>query len=80
MGEARLPVVLARARPEVLLPRSGPGWVSRSGRCPGTGQSRWLGDRVADRGCRRSRGGRRRGRGRLCAGTLREKEEGHGSD
>jgi len=50
MGEARLPVVLARARPEVLSPRSGPGWVARSGRCPGTGQSRWLGTgwRTAD--------------------------------
>lgn len=36
-----------RARPEVLLPRSWPGWVSRSGRCPGSGQARCWGDRRA---------------------------------
>jgi hypothetical protein len=32
-----------RARQLVFLPRNWPGRVSRSGRCPGTGQSRWLG-------------------------------------
>jgi hypothetical protein len=48
MGEARLHVVFGEG-PEVLLPRSWPGWVSRSGRCPGTGRSRWgTGWRAAD--------------------------------
>lgn len=42
MGEARLHVVFGTGQAGSSL-RNWPGWVSRSGRCPGTGQSRWLG-------------------------------------
>jgi hypothetical protein len=69
MGEARLHVVFGEG-PEVLLPRSWPGWVSRSGRCPGTGRSLW-GHRLAGRACRRSRGGHRCGQGRLSGVPVR---------
>src|SRR5580704_15947634 len=41
-GEARLHVVSGAGQAGRSL-RNWPGWVSRSGRCPGTGQSRWLG-------------------------------------
>ena len=64
MGEARLHVVFGTGQAGSSL-RNWPGWVSRSRRRPGTGQSCWLGGGLAGRGCRRSRGGRRRGQGRL---------------
>ena len=45
MGEARLHVVFGTGQAGSSL-RNWPGWVSRSRRCPGTGQSCWLGGRT----------------------------------